>query len=51
MRSEAAYGGETERCGTARGVSRSRPVRRRLKRWMGEGDGFAGMAGAGYRKL
>ncbi|WP_165085157.1 MULTISPECIES: hypothetical protein [unclassified Caballeronia] len=48
---EAVYGGDNEPRSTARGMSRSRTVRRRLKRWMGDGDGFAGMAGVGYRKL
>jgi hypothetical protein len=31
-----------------RGVDRSGAS---IKRWMGGGDGFAGMAGVGYRKL
>jgi hypothetical protein len=47
----AVYGVENERRRTARvcrGVDRSGAL---LKRWMGGGDGFAGMAGAGCRKL
>jgi hypothetical protein len=52
VRSRRYNGDENERRRTARAVCRG--VDRSgawLKRWMGGGDGFAGMAGVGYRKL
>jgi hypothetical protein len=48
---EAVYGDKTNGVGlraVCRGVGRSGAS---IKRWMGDDDGFAGMAGVGYRKL